>query len=160
MYLRFDGCLSPSYLLLGILLKRAPRTKCNHFYEVWPLFLESILLFIWTKMKLALVLGHTLEVLNCIAQLPHEYCKSNKSANCVLYDYDARLLDFRLFSLSVGYGTSLGFSVLIYKRSWLIGFSPRPIPAKILLSSSMCMSVNPLVATAHSSPSSPSYVER
>lgn len=64
-------------------------TKCKNFYEVWPLFLESILLFIWTKVKLGLVLGHPLEVLSCIAQLTHEYCESNKSANCILYDCDA-----------------------------------------------------------------------
>lgn len=78
------------------------------FYEVWPLFLESILLFIWTKVKLGLVLGHILEVLNCIAQSMHEYCESNKSANCILYDCDVSLLDFHLSSLSalsVGYAT-------------------------------------------------------
>ena len=43
----------------------ASRGKCDNFYEVWLLFLKTIVLFIWTKMKLPVVLGHILEVLNC-----------------------------------------------------------------------------------------------
>jgi len=51
--------------LRDFFLNVAPREKCDNFYEVWLLFLKTIVLFIWTKMKLAVVLGHILEVLKC-----------------------------------------------------------------------------------------------
>lgn len=88
-------------------------------------------------MKLALVSGHILEVLNCITHLTCEYHSLIKGQTAF------RMTRMHLSWISIcshhqlDMEPSLGHSFLIYKKSQLINSSPRPIPAKILLVSSM-----------------------